>query len=664
MLEILLLGFVFYLVFSRIKKLKTDLTEKIKDLEGNIQYLEESIRSVKKELKHAREGEKRVGTADSSAPGPHPVQGNPPQTDGHVVDNMAPPAVLNFSQPLKTTLPPETGESRTDNPEFRPDRDKRVRPKSREVDDKLLSSDSSSGRTEKKYDWLSAAKSEDTEQNCGNEEVPAARSGYKSRADAGSGGNGKGPGDDGLPPGGPDWSDRWNGFIKGVDWERFTGANLFAWLGGLALFIGAGFFVKYSIDKNLISPILRLVIGALAGLLMIGASCRFERGRYDTMRQTFAAGGIGVLYSVFFAATLYYEYLARPAGFAALVTVSAAAFVLAVFHRGVSIAVLGGTGAYITPLLVSTGSGNLLTLLLYLAIVNVGLIQVMQRLQAAAILPFAAGGTLFSLACATVAVTPWPEGAMIGAAWIANLLLFSIFIIRADNSGANESSLRLAGILTFLAMPMMAFWVIIIKDGSAPMAMMAAAVVSAMWIAFRRQGWNNLAIPYCSLTFLIAALWTFFRFNNTSTVYSFVAFFVYGLAGGFGPVMLLRKHGADKSLLRWFKVFPVALGFLMLMAIIITPDISPLFWPMAMGLQLTGVILSMLFRQYSAYSRSGSSSGYCRNDLDGKYAAGYCCIGHLRRPSACRRRVCSGRFLVREECRNLVAHSRRSQRGA
>ncbi|HTG01741.1 MAG TPA: DUF2339 domain-containing protein, partial [Nitrospirota bacterium] len=67
-------------------------------------------------------------------------------------------------------------------------------------------------------------------------------------------------------PSGPTLMDRWMQFKANVDWELFTGVKLFAWLGGLALFIGAGFFVKYSIDRNLIPPALRLAISAVIGL--------------------------------------------------------------------------------------------------------------------------------------------------------------------------------------------------------------------------------------------------------------------------------------------------------------------------------------------------------------------------------------------------------------
>src|SRR6266480_703404 len=54
-----------------------------------------------------------------------------------------------------------------------------------------------------------------------------------------------------------------------INWEQFMGAKLFAWIGGLALFLGVAFFVKYSFEHNLISPELRVAIGFVVGASLV-----------------------------------------------------------------------------------------------------------------------------------------------------------------------------------------------------------------------------------------------------------------------------------------------------------------------------------------------------------------------------------------------------------
>src|SRR2546427_5198533 len=59
--------------------------------------------------------------------------------------------------------------------------------------------------------------------------------------------------------------------IPAINWEQFMGVKLFAWAGGLALFLGVALFVKYSFDNNLVPPELRVALGFLAGLgLLVG----------------------------------------------------------------------------------------------------------------------------------------------------------------------------------------------------------------------------------------------------------------------------------------------------------------------------------------------------------------------------------------------------------
>src|SRR6185503_17638717 len=45
-----------------------------------------------------------------------------------------------------------------------------------------------------------------------------------------------------------------------LDWESIVCVKLFAWIGGLAFFLGVVFFVKYAFDNNLITPVMRVVM--------------------------------------------------------------------------------------------------------------------------------------------------------------------------------------------------------------------------------------------------------------------------------------------------------------------------------------------------------------------------------------------------------------------
>ncbi|MBN1903532.1 MAG: DUF2339 domain-containing protein [Deltaproteobacteria bacterium] len=388
---------------------------------------------------------------------------------------------------------------------------------------------------------------------------------------------------------------RWQQFRANVDWEQFTGAKLFAWIGGIALFIGAGFFVKYSIDRNLIPPIVRLVIGAITGLILIIVSGRFERGRYDIMRHTLAAGGIGVLYSVIFAATLYYHYISNYAGFGLLIVVSAAAFVLAIYHKGIAVSVLGAIGAYATPTLVSVGGDNLYLLFLYLAIVNIGLYQVMKRLKSPLLMLVATSGTIVSLAIGSLFARPEPAGITIAIVWILNTALFSLFIELLKPDDTDSKWLLWSGIVLYIALLVIAFITMIKYSGSAPMLIYTAAMCGAIILARNNRRWYSCVIPYSVLTFIAAILWSLFRFDAHGIGWSFLLYLIYGIAGGIGPLLLIMKYGPDKKFLSWFKTFPVAVAGVSLLAILKDPDVSFWFWPMTLGLQVLGIFITILF---------------------------------------------------------------------
>lgn len=393
---------------------------------------------------------------------------------------------------------------------------------------------------------------------------------------------------------GPGLMQRWEEFKANVDWELFTGVKLFAGLGGIALFIGAGFFVKYSIDRNLIPPALRLAISAFIGLLLIIASNRFDRAKYNVLRHTLGAGGIGVLYSVVFAATLYYEYLSKPVGFGLLTVVSAAAFVLAVYFRGIPISVLGAIGAYSTPILVSTGQGSLTMLFLYLAVVNVGLYQVVKRLNSGGLLLLATVGTLCTLSLGAFAGRIHPTSIEVAGVWIANMAMFSVFLDARKEFSAESQLLSWAGNALYASVPIAAI-LLLRESGVASLLIVTAGMAGAVTLAFRDQRWFSRVIPYGAITFAVAFLWAWMRFDPRSLSWSFVVMLAYGIVGGLGPVVLIRKYGLDHLNLRWFRIFPVALGLMALAIVLKNPDISFWFWPLILVLELMGLLISLIF---------------------------------------------------------------------
>ncbi len=389
---------------------------------------------------------------------------------------------------------------------------------------------------------------------------------------------------------------RWRGFIENVDWELFAGTRLFAWLGALALFVGAVFFVKLSIEKNWIPPGFRLAVGAVLGISLILFSARFKKKNFTIMRHTLTAAGIGTLYTVAFTATLYYNYLPKSAGFLLLSLISITAFVLAVYYNGISISVLGAIGAYATPLMVSTGEGSLLSLFIYLAVVNTGLFKVSEKLKSQVLLLTGNVGTIITLGLAVFDSFWRTDGYTIAGIWTANLLLFTFFMWNQKEDPEKQKVLLWNGIVLYVSPIVLSLFLIIDKPGWHPLLLTTVSITGAMALASVNRGWLTKVIPYSVLTFIPSVLWVLTRFNADGFSVSFVLILFYGMAGCLGPVFLVQQHGKTNTLIRWFKIFPVAISGLCLAGLYQNPSCSFLFWPMMLGLQIIGIGISILFR--------------------------------------------------------------------
>lgn len=154
------------------------------------------------------------------------------------------------------------------------------------------------------------------------------------------------------------------------------------WIGGVALALAGAFMVKYSIETGLLSPSVRLTLGGLFGVLLLGLGhwIHDREGLANGRRisQALSGAGIADLYVCLFAAASFYHLIPPSFGFVGMGVVTAIAVVLSL-KQGPPIALLGMVGGFLTPALFESQEPNALWLFLYLYFLVAGLFTVIRQ---------------------------------------------------------------------------------------------------------------------------------------------------------------------------------------------------------------------------------------------------------------------------------------------
>ena len=148
--------------------------------------------------------------------------------------------------------------------------------------------------------------------------------------------------------------------------EETIGTRWVVWIGGLTLALGGFFMVRYSIEAGLIGPEVRVALGgafALA-LLLAGEWTRRKESisaiaaiPIANIPAILTAAGTAVAFATIYAAYARYGFLAPATAFILLGLVAMGTLAAALLH-GPALAGLGVVGAFVTPVLVSSGTGR------------------------------------------------------------------------------------------------------------------------------------------------------------------------------------------------------------------------------------------------------------------------------------------------------------------
>jgi uncharacterized membrane protein len=391
--------------------------------------------------------------------------------------------------------------------------------------------------------------------------------------------------------------------LPAINWEQFMGAKLFAWIGGLALFLGVAFFVKYSFEHNLISPELRVAIGFVVGLALVVGGLALKRKENAVTAQTLCATGILILYAVTFACRSFYHFafFGLVPTFLLMTLITAVAFLLAVRLDAIMVAILGMAGGFLTPILLSTRQDNPFGLFGYIALLDIGLLLVARRKQWSALPILGAVGTVL-MQIAWVTQFFLREEYFLAnkvlvpmAIFLGFELLFCAALGTTKRGSKSEGAFSAAAIGIGSAAILWGFYFLSFQTfGNRPALLLSyifLADIGLLSIALVKERLAALSTVTGLAVFTFLATWTAWYLATQNLYVALAVFFVFALLHSVAPLALHRFRRID--LAWWNHLFPALALVLILMPVFNLREVSFLVWPLVFCVDLLAIFLAV-----------------------------------------------------------------------
>jgi uncharacterized membrane protein len=287
--------------------------------------------------------------------------------------------------------------------------------------------------------------------------------------------------------------------IKFIEWLK---ADWLMKLGALLLLLALGWFLVYAFAENWVGPMGRIALGLLAGAGLI-AWGNFQISKRPVVGQVLVATGATAILLTVFAAREVYEdqYFTAATALGIMALTVALTAVLSIAHRTLALAVLALLGGAIAPLLSGARDPNMVVLLTYIFLLDLGVLAVVAMRGWRSLIP---------LALIITATYSFPafydlsgsnylrsSGSMNSTVWFFMFLFYGLFFLASlasvwRNKYANTSDLMTSGVTALITLAWVAEFVP--RDWRSIILAVATVVSVALVAALFRKGVTKEAV--------------------------------------------------------------------------------------------------------------------------------------------------------------------------
>lgn len=234
--------------------------------------------------------------------------------------------------------------------------------------------------------------------------------------------------------------------------EAQFGLTLVNRIGAITLAIGIVFFFKYAVDNKWISASGRVVLGLVAGLILIGVADWLRKREQRVFAQGVCGCGLAILYISLYASFAYYQLVPQAAAFVAMASASAFSVILSFRYEHPAIAALGLIGGFLTPPLLHDKQDHPWLLFPYLALLDIFSLFIARRRHWPVLHVLAFTGTaILFIAWASAAIQPKVDVGI----FLLSVFFILFFATSVKGLGATNAAVSVA------LLPCNAFWALL-----------------------------------------------------------------------------------------------------------------------------------------------------------------------------------------------------------